>query len=279
MAAVRASKRGGPFAALSRWLRNSRIGQAVATRLGAGYIRLVIATTRWTVEGREHFDAILAPGGGVIAVMWHGRLFLSPSYAPLPRRTVAMISRAGDGDVITGIVGRWGVETVRGSTYDRRKRQEKGGAQAFEGAERALREGAVVAITPDGPRGPRMHARAGAAELAARVQAPVIGVAFSVSRGIVLKSWDRFLLPLPFGRGVIFWSEPLTPPAADDPVAVATHRVAIEAMLTELTDAADDRIGRDRIVAAPPEETEAPEVEPSATRTEVPQVGASEQTP
>ncbi|MEO1533150.1 MAG: lysophospholipid acyltransferase family protein [Pseudomonadota bacterium] len=243
---------------LGRWLRQSRAGKAAAIRLGAGYIWLVTRTTRWEVRGRPHFDQILAPGTGVIAVMWHGRLFMSPTYAPLPRRTVAMISRAGDGDVITGIVGRWGVETVRGSTYDKRKGQEKGGAQAFEGAERALREGAVIAITPDGPRGPRMRAQAGAAELSARTGAPVIGVAFSCSRGRILRSWDRFLLPLPFGRGVILWSEPLAPPPKGDAAAAEAHRVAIEAMLTELTDAADNATGRPTV--PPSRETAVPKL-------------------
>ncbi|MEO1317016.1 MAG: lysophospholipid acyltransferase family protein [Pseudomonadota bacterium] len=244
--------KGGLADRLGRWLRQSRFGQLAAIRLGAGYIWLVTVTTRWEVRGREHFDRILAPGTGVIAVMWHGRLFMSPTYAPLPRRTVAMISRAGDGDVITGIVARWGVETVRGSTYDKRKGQEKGGAQAFEGAERALREGAVVAITPDGPRGPRMRAQAGAAELSARTGAPVIGVAFSTRKGRCLQSWDRFLLPLPFGRGVILWSESLPAPPPKDAEAAEAQRQAIEAMLTRLTDAADAEIDRTPVSPAAP---------------------------
>lgn len=236
--------KGGILDRTGRWLRQSRLGQRAAIRLGAAYIHLVDVTTRWTVEGRENLETILASGTGVIAVMWHGRLFMSPTFAPLPRRTVAMISRAGDGDVITGIVARWGVETVRGSTYDKRKGQQKGGAQAFEGAERALRENAVVAITPDGPRGPCMQAQAGAAELAALTGAPVIGVAFSVNRGRLLLSWDRFLLPLPFGRGVILWSEAIQAPPMGDAAAAEAHRVEIEGMLTRLTDAADARMGR-----------------------------------
>ncbi|MEM8597119.1 MAG: lysophospholipid acyltransferase family protein [Pseudomonadota bacterium] len=240
--------------------------------LGVAYIRFVHATTRWTVEGRAEIEARMSPGApnhlpSAIGVLWHGRLFFSPTYASdNGRRMMAMISRAGDGEVIARIVGHWGIEAVRGSTYDRRKKQEKGGAEAFAGAERALREGAFLAITPDGPRGPRMRAQIGSAELSMRTQVPIIPITFSVSHGIMLRSWDRFLLPLPFGRGIEIWSEPLFPPSGET-TTVRAHSQVIEARLTELTNLADDRIGRARVLAAPSEQAGEPgaETAPDAT--------------
>jgi hypothetical protein len=235
---------------LLRWLRQARRGRAIAARLGAGYIRLVAATTRWQVEGREHYDRCLATGEGLIAASWHGRLFLSPTYVPEGRHTVAMISNNRDGDVIAAIVARWGVETVRGSTADRRKGRDKGGSEAFAGAERALRAGALVAITPDGPRGPRMRAQPGAARLSILTGCPVVPVAFSARPAMLLGSWDRFLLPLPFGRGAVVYGAPLHPPG-EGMAALEPYRRAIEEALTAVADRADALAGRAPVAPAP----------------------------
>jgi lysophospholipid acyltransferase (LPLAT)-like uncharacterized protein len=77
-------------------------------------------------------------------------------------------------------------------------------------------------------------------------------VTFSTARGRVLGSWDRFLLPWPFGRGVMIWGEPLTPPAGDDPVALERYLVAIEERLTAVTRRADELCGRVPVPPDPP---------------------------
>ncbi|MEM7507181.1 MAG: lysophospholipid acyltransferase family protein [Pseudomonadota bacterium] len=246
-------------AGIARWLRHSPRGRAIASRLGAAYIRLVTRTTRWQVEGKEVFDALVADEpGGVIATIWHGRLFMSPTYAPVDRRKViAMISNNNDGELIADIVGHFGVHAVRGSTYDRAKRRDKGGMDAYHGALEGLTaERAVVAITPDGPRGPRMRAQAGAAQLASVAECPVIPIAFSVSRGKILKSWDRFLVPRPFGHGAIVYGRVLRPPAAEEPEAQAGFRQAVEDALTEATNRADTLCAQPLVAPGPPIEVE-----------------------
>lgn len=226
------------------WIRQNRGARRVAAWLGASYIALVDHTTRWDVRDKDHLHRMLGRDAGIIAAMWHGRLFMSPTFAPPPRRTVAMISNNRDGDLIAAIVAHWKVATVRGSTYDREKARDKGGAEAFAGAERELLARSVVAITPDGPRGPRMRAQAGSAQLALRTGASVIAVAFSTRWGWVLGSWDRFLLPLPFGRGVIIYRE-IPVPGSEDVGTEAALRAEIERVLTELTAEADRACGRE----------------------------------
>ncbi len=238
---------------LARWLRHSKTGRAAAARLGALYIRLVNGTTRWRIEGRERYDRLLAEGTGVIVVMWHGRLFMSPYFGDRQRRTVAMISNNQDGELITGIVGRFGIHSVRGSTYDRGKARDKGGLRAYVGARRELRrERAIIGMSPDGPRGPRMRAQVGAAQLAIETRCPVQPVAFSTRWGRVLASWDRFLLPFPFGPGVQIWGEPLLPPPEGDPEAAEDYLRRIETALTEITDRADALCGREPVQPGPP---------------------------
>lgn len=238
---------------IGRWFRHSATGQFIGAHLGALYIRLVLVTTRWKIIGQGNYDAAMATGDGVIAAIWHGRLFLSPHWAPPGRRTVAMISNNRDGDLIAAIVWRFGVFSVRGSTFDHEKGRDKGGAEAFAGAHRELGlNKAVVAITPDGPRGPRMRAQTGAALLSIQTGLPVQPVTFSTVKGKTMRSWDRFLIPGPFGRGVQIIGPALSPPASDDPDAVAAFRAEIEAALTEITRRADELCGRVPVEPGPP---------------------------
>ena len=238
---------------IGRWIRHSRTGQYLGAHIGALYIRLILLTTRWEKIGEDNYAAATSTGLGLIAAIWHGRLFLSPCWPPPGRRTVAMISNNLDGDLIAGIVWRFGVFSVRGSTYDHEKGRDKGGAEAFKGAFSELENHSVVAITPDGPRGPRMRAQAGAAVLSIQTGIPVVPVAFSTVRGKVLRNWDRFLIPFPFGRGVQIFGEPLSPPPADthDPGAVEAFRVQIETALTHITQEADRLCGREPVEPVP----------------------------
>ncbi len=245
----------GALDGLARWLRHSPTGLRVGSALGALYVRLVNATTRWQIEGRSQYDAVLALDTGIVVVMWHGRLFMSPFWGDMNRRTVAMISANRDGELITGIVNRFGIRTVRGSSYDHAKARDKGGLRAYVGARRELaRENAILGISPDGPRGPRMRAQPGAAQLAIDTRCPVQPVTFSTRWGRLLGSWDRFLVPFPFGRGVQIWGEPLHPPAPGDPEAALRFLDEIEAALTGITVRADEICGRVPVMPGPPVE-------------------------
>ncbi len=255
--ADRAVADGGPN--LLRRLGRALAASQVAAALVASYIRLIDRTTRWEVIGREGWDRLAAAPGGFVCITWHGRLFMSPTYVTPAnvtganvigaKRAVAMISDSRDGDLAAAIVGRWGVAAVRGSSHDHVKRRSKGGAGAYIAVARELsRNGALVGITPDGPRGPRMRAQEGAAQLAISQGAPVIAVAFSVRWGWHLGSWDRFLLPLPFGRGAIVYSEPRLPPAKNSREASARVREALERDLNQATNRADDLCGRARVL-------------------------------
>lgn len=229
---------------LGRWARQSPFVLALGGHAGALYIRLVMATTRWDVRGREHFDKAIARKGGVIGATWHGRLCLAPYWMPPGRRTVGMISANRDGELITRILARFGVEAVRGSSYDKVKGRDKGGARALVEAEAELAWGSVLVITPDGPRGPRMRVQPGTAQLSIRTRAPVFPMTYAVRRGRELKSWDRFLLPYPFGRGVQIMGAPLMPPKDMSAEAVEAFRVQIETALISLAREADIACGR-----------------------------------
>lgn len=234
-----------------RRLLRSTAGLAIGARLGAGYIRLVDRTTRWTVEGAENLCEVLSGEQGFIAAIWHGRLFMAPTFAPPGRDSLALISQSRDGDQIAAIIKRFGIGAVRGSTYDREKRRDKGGRAAYaRAAEALLHNRAALAVTPDGPRGPRMRAQAGAARLSLSTGCPILPVAFSTTWGRLFDSWDRFLLPLPLGRGAIVYGPPLWPPERTGAGAVELFRSRLEQALTEVTNRADELCGRAPVPAA-----------------------------
>lgn len=242
----------GPLNRLGRWLRGSRLGRASAIRLGAGYIRLCWITTRWKVEGEASARALLDGGAPIVAPLWHGRLFFAVCCAPPGRRIVGVISNNRDGDLIAGILGRFGVDAVRGSSADPRKREkDKGGGRAFAGGLAALRDGAILVLTPDGPRGPRMRAQPGVAALALAAGATVAPIAISTRNGKFARSWDRFLIPRPFDRGAVLYGAPIPPPTGSDAESLDAHRLRIETALNDLTRRADEMVGRAPIEPEP----------------------------
>jgi lysophospholipid acyltransferase (LPLAT)-like uncharacterized protein len=106
------------------------------------------------------------------------------------------VSQHNDGQLIGVVVRQFGIEPVLGSS-------SRGGANGLRQLLRLLRRGAMVGITPDGPRGPRRVAARGVAQLAALAAVPILPCAARTSRRIVLHTWDRMAIPLPFGRGIV----------------------------------------------------------------------------
>lgn len=104
---------------------------------------------------------------------------------------------------------------------------------------KAYREGYDIAITPDGPRGPRYRVQSGVIELARRTGMAIIPLTFSASRKKMFRSWDRFLFPYPFSRGVFIWGEPLFVPRQMDRDTFEQKRLLLERGLREITDRAD----------------------------------------
>jgi lysophospholipid acyltransferase (LPLAT)-like uncharacterized protein len=221
---------------IKRLLRHKAAPGMLAALLGR-YLEFALRTTRWTLHGAEHVAPYLA-GQPVIAAFWHERLPLMPSLWRLARersspRMHVLISRHRDGRLIGRLVERFALDIVHGSSA--RNGQERGGAAGLRLMLDHLAHGDQVAITPDGPRGPRRTAAPGVAQLAALSGVVVLPCSAQTSRRIVLKSWDRMVLPLPFGRGVLVCGKPIA--VARDSAAAALPEIA--AALTEAADRAD----------------------------------------
>ena len=115
---------------------------------------------------------------------------------------------------------------------------------------RLLAEGNLIAITPDGPRGPRMRAKAGAIKLAQLSGAPLVPASGSVKRRVLLGTWDRFCLALPFSRGIILAGEPIDVPRDATEAELERLRRLLEDRLNALTAAADEHFGQPTVEPA-----------------------------
>jgi len=209
---------------------------AAASWLLAAYVRLVFRTTRWTWRGRERLDALARGEGGMIGAFWHNRLMMMPFIWPRSVPIHMMISSHGDGRLISKVIQRLGIETVEGSS-------SRGAVQALKGVIDRMKAGGCVAITPDGPRGPRMRAAAGVVAAARLAGAPILPVSLSVRHRKVLGSWDRFIVALPFGRGAFVVGDPIRVPREASAAELEAYRQQVEDRLTVLSDLADGLVG------------------------------------
>jgi lysophospholipid acyltransferase (LPLAT)-like uncharacterized protein len=214
--------------------------QAVLAWLLAAYIRFVHRTIRWQHVGQEHLADIRGRGLPVLAGFWHGRFMMIRFLWTEDRPFSVLISTHRDGRLIARSIEYLDVATIAGSS-------RRGGAAALRQIIRTLEQGGGVGITPDGPKGPRMRAKNGIVVAARAAGVPILPVTFAVRRRIVLKSWDRFVLALPWTRGVYIIGQPVELSDGDDDALCSL----VEQRLNDITEQADRLIGSAPIQPAP----------------------------
>lgn len=157
---------------------------------------------------RDGLDEVRSRGGNYVGAFWHGSMFVGWFiHRPLRgARVSALVSQSKDGEFLSTVLERWGMTMVRGSSHI-------GGKEAMQLMIEALRTGSSLAITPDGPRGPRQEMKMGAVRAAQAAGVPLVltGIAMGSKRN--LRSWDAFEVPTPFSRVVVVYSEPIMVPA------------------------------------------------------------------
>ncbi|MGQ9454505.1 MAG: lysophospholipid acyltransferase family protein [Armatimonadota bacterium] len=174
------------------------------------------ATARFRIEGWDRMQQLLEEGKGGIVVLWHGSTTL-PVYYCRNMGLYSIVSLSKDGELQHRILKSRGFNTIRGSASRR-------GAQALLEGIRRLREGKVIAITPDGPKGPAKKVHFGTIHLAQRSGSPVLPVGVACKPSKRLPTWDSHLLPAPFAKVVMVFGEPLTI-GPEESVEAAAKRV------------------------------------------------------
>ena len=197
--------------------------------VGYVVIKILSLTMRFEAKGEvetlARYDEERRP---FISVFWHGHMLMMVTN-PYKDRTKVIVSRHRDGELIARIIGCFGVESIRGSTT-------RGGIGAVREAYKAIKRGYKVILTPDGPRGPRHTVQMGVIELARLTGVPIFPVTFSSTKKKVFSSWDRFILPYPFSKGVFFYGAPFWVPRNVTDEEKEAKRAALEKTMRTMTD-------------------------------------------
>ena len=163
-----------------------------ATRLLPHVLKLLFATLKIEIDGEK----LPSDPRGVLFAFWHGKMIVGwlLSRRLFPKREIsAVVSLSGDGQILSDALDRLGFQLIRGSSSRGKEvvRRNIGVALANRG---------VVAITPDGPRGPQHRFKYGTLRLAAQHHTPLVFAEIRYGNARSLKSWDKFEIPMPFSR-------------------------------------------------------------------------------
>jgi lysophospholipid acyltransferase (LPLAT)-like uncharacterized protein len=204
----------------------------VAALLGTAAVRHWMATLDYKVA---YYDRSVDPvfpecRGQKIYIFWH-EYILFPFYLRGHCNLAMLLSRHRDAEILSHAARMMGFDFVRGST-------NRGGVAALRQLLWKSRR-MSLAITPDGPRGPRRRLAPGAVYLASRLQLPLVAMGFGYDRPWRANSWDRFAIPRPCSRARAIPSPALHVPPDLDRDGLEHYRRKIEALLSRLTEEAE----------------------------------------
>lgn len=152
---------------------------------------------------KKEFITNTLPNKPVVILFWHEKLAFMPfifTKCWSGREANVIISDHKDGQMITDIIAHFGIGSIRGSS-------SKGALRAFLLAIKSINNGIDVAITPDGPRGPRHSISDGSATIAQKTGVNIVILSYKASKFWEFNSWDKMILPKPFSKITYYISD------------------------------------------------------------------------
>lgn len=225
--ALERSTRAYSFASLGSYSLKQRLLIRAADLGGFIVLKLIGATVRFEVRGRENWASASTGGKIPIYTSWHNRELIS-TYFWRGRGIVVMTSKSFDGEYIARLIQRFGYGAARGSST-------RGGRGAMVELIHLVRGGCPAGFTIDGPRGPRYVAKMGAVWLAKKTGQPILPFLITAARfWEAKKSWDRFQVPKPFSKALVNIAAPIYVPPDADQELLAAKRDELQCALDEL---------------------------------------------
>lgn len=165
------------------------------------FIKLIFFTCK-----KRYLIGKLPKDKGSVVLFWHGQLgFMCFVYKCIwdnvQKHGKVIISDHKDGEIITKIIDKFGIGTLRGSS-------SKGGAKVLIDALRQIKQGTDIVITPDGPRGPRHSVADGAVVISQKTNSDIYVLNYEIDNFWELKSWDKMIIPKPFSTIKFTLSKP-----------------------------------------------------------------------
>lgn len=183
---------------IKKILKSNDWALSAVVNLLYSYLQVVYFTTRWKFIQSEDFLA----HKGAIFIFWHNRLAIGPGMFRGHKDIYALISPHSDGKIISRVVNKFGFGVISGST-------NKNSAVALKAMLKKLTSGSNIILTPDGPRGPVYQINSSITKVAFKYNIQLIPISCIASKCFVLNSWDKLIIPLPFGRITVRVGGPL----------------------------------------------------------------------
>jgi lysophospholipid acyltransferase (LPLAT)-like uncharacterized protein len=197
-----------------------------------GVVYLWCATLRMKNLNSEAEDQIKSLMGPYILTLWHGRIFYLFYYLRNRPDYFLLISPSADGDLLAKLARLMGYSVIRGSTF-------KKAVPAARSLIRILRSGQRIIIIADGSRGPCCVAQSGSIQLAGITKLPLFPMTFSAKNKVILNTWDKFILPLPFTRCSINFGSPINLTSRTSEELIEEKRLELETQLNQLSSESD----------------------------------------
>ncbi len=179
-------------------------------------LRAVAGTWRYEQVNRAAWDTLAASGRGFAVMCWH-EMLLPLLWHHRHSGIVIVVSQNRDGQYLSDFAETVGYRLVRGSS-------SQGAVRALLAAARELQQGSIVALTPDGPRGPRRGLKPGVLAAAQRAGVPVLPIHAEANRAWRVHSWDRFCIPKPFATIRVAYGSPLVIGQGEDALSAGLER-------------------------------------------------------
>ena len=182
---------------------NKKIKITLTSFFGQWLFQILFKLNKIEVKGEENLINLINSGRPIMVCVWHGRLIFPSWYLRLKTTNVhAIASRHTDAEIMARVLRRWGYGLIRGST-------RKGGKAVVQKMADVFKNAGIIAVTNDGPKGPPRIAKAGSTGLALKYNVQIVTITGSATKFWQMKSWDRSMLPKPFGTIHIIVSPPL----------------------------------------------------------------------
>ncbi len=205
--------------------------------------KFIYFSCRKEIIGHEKIEYLENSPEPFIYAFWHGRLYPMNFLYTKKKKVHAIISNHVDGEIIARIISKFGVYAVRGSTNrmpDKdRPFKNRGGTFVIRESIRIFKEGNVIAITPDGPKGPVRKVKKNLFKTVLEKNISIALIGFSASRSICFSSWDNFMLPMPFSKIVITMDYIKNPLEEFNKYELDEFALKIEESLNNITAQAD----------------------------------------
>ena len=166
-------------------------------------LQILFKLNKIVIQGENHLQNLINSKKPIMVCVWHGRLLFPCWY--IRQKTTNLYAIAGkhnDAEIMAQILNGWGYGLIRGST-------RKGGKAVVQKMEEIFQNAGIIAVTNDGPKGPARIAKAGSTRIAIKHNVQIITVTGSATSYWQINSWDKFMLPRPFGKIHLIVSPPL----------------------------------------------------------------------